>query len=137
MKIRVFGSIVFVGSLLVGTAVHTALAQAPTIVEFLWDDSIVPPTGNAPNDPGDIMVITGKPLGLMDATGCFPSGSYPVHNVVVIDPGYTRATRFANVIFHVFSANPLKPGTRLGDIHALTECFSNGSDYTRYEGTVE
>ena len=143
MKIRPLGVIVFaatlVGSLLVGQ-LPTALAQIPDTVDFaIADSDIIYPSGNPPNDPGDVVVLTGKPLGVTDAGSCGPvrGDLYPVYNVVVIDPGFgNRATRFTNV-FVVASTNPVRPGTKLGNITGVTACGVGTTSYVKYRGTVQ
>ena len=131
---------------LVAVAVSTLMPRAvfaqseiPNTVEFIISDSTIVFVTNAPNDPGDVVVFTGKPVGVTDAGACSGAGPglYPVYNVVVIDPGFAnRATRFSNVIV-ASQMDPVKPGTKLGNIQLTSACNVGTQSYTKYRGTVQ
>ena len=146
MSVR--SSLVAVGVALVGIvtiavctlAPRTVFAQATTgdTVDIAAPSADVITIAGV-NDKGDALLFTGKPIGFMDATGCAGTpGSYPVQDVVVVDPGGNRATRVTNVIV-ITQQTALKPGTRLVDVNALGPCTLAGSGvtYNRYRGTVE
>ncbi len=142
--LRGFGAGVLVASglLLVGPSLERVHAQTTTV------DFLVPETaGQAsrqscvvraalPTEPGDRVVFTGRSTTTADGGNCAPApGQYPVQDVVAIDPGGGRATRFCGVI--VLQATAVSPGTKLIDISGVAECAAGGQFYLELHGTVE
>jgi hypothetical protein len=129
---------ILTGAFLPSVVPRAVFAQA-TPIEFAVPTSIPITPTNPPTEPGDVVLVTGQPVGFTDASGCVSTaGSYPVENVVVVDPGSgNRATRMANVII-TSQTDALKPGTKLVDMTASSPCtMSGGIQYIKYRGTPQ
>jgi hypothetical protein len=116
---------------------RAVFAQVPNIVIAV--PAAEPVTIAGANDEGDVLLITGQPVGFTDGTGCVLfAGSFPVENAVVVDPGGNRATRLTNVIV-TSQQTALKPGTKLVNVNAAGPCtlVDSGVAYNRYSATVQ
>jgi len=108
----------------------TLFAQARgEVVEFLV-------TANDADDilTADVVVFTGRSLGVVSIGDCDNDGEGPLQPVVVIDPREGRPTRNIFVI-PAFREMPVRSGTRVANLQTFGSC--DGGTSVRFRGTVE
>lgn len=94
---------------------------AISTIEFI----VAPESRVTGGNGSDIGVVLGRPLGTVEGPvgDCSGPGSLPIYNVVFTHRGAVRSTEVAAVII-VEEAEPMPPGTRLGEFVALGFCTS-------------
>jgi hypothetical protein len=129
--------VMLAGTLAVVTVLSLA-ASAQTSIDFALPTDTIVTSPNPPGDPGDVLVITGRPSGTTPAEGCVgTAGTYPIQSGVVVDPGGGgRATRFSSLIV-ISQTTALDPGTKLGNITGLGACTTGGIPYNKYRATTQ
>jgi hypothetical protein len=106
---------------------------------------LIPAAANQPEpDVGpistDVLIFIGRKTTTSPGTGCAPTGSYPVQNAVLVDPGGGRSERIVGVITTAQEgggSDPLPPGTKITNIAYLADCNIGTDAYKKYSGTVE
>lgn len=117
--------------------VQTATAPCQQCVDFGIPNDIPVTATNPPTDPGDEVIITGRPSGTTSATGCVGTpGDYPMQAIAIVAPGSgSRATHVADVIL-TSQTQALNPGTRLQNITTLPGCTAGGIQYNKYRADL-
>src|SRR5687768_334464 len=93
--------------------------------------------------PGDIIIVTGRSVGLMNVGGTCGSAPVQVQSATVVDPGNTRATRITNEFLVTIiggidtspdgSYPPIAAGTRFTNPEPQGDCTgSGGQRYLKY-----
>ena len=87
---------------------------------------------------GDIVLFTGRSLGTTASFPCTvdPASMDHVQAVTVVDPGAGRAARRFDVIV-LNRAEPLRPGSRLGNLVPAGNCTPPDGKFVRFSGTLE
>jgi hypothetical protein len=131
-------------NLLIPVLVALALSPVVTVARD-WEDLregdivtfLIPLDSPQPilSPTSDTVVLTGgKVLGIV-IVGC-GTGTHAVQHYTIIDATGKRSARSGGIIA-VTIGNPIRPGTRLGQLTFDTQCSINGVEYVKYQGTVE
>ncbi len=99
----------------------------------------VPAAGPQPdvsNNRTVALVFRGGMIASTDVTGCGPPGATrPVQDAVALYPDGGSA-QITGVII-TSQADPVRPGTRVGNLTFVAFCAVAGTPYVLYEGTVQ
>ena len=119
-----------------GIAVGSTMLMIRSANAFSQVEIIVPmgtPITTGPT--GDIVIFTGRPVGLMPPGDCGFS-DLAVQNTVIVDPGGGGATRLSGVL-PTEPPMPIAPGTRVMNLTAIGLCTGgDGNVYNKYRGEV-
>ncbi len=109
------------------------LPSGTAVVVFLPTSGDVPQTLAEPKD--QIVFIGGKVVDT-DLPGCISTGSFPLQNVVLVDPGSARSGRITGAVVGS-QTEPIPPGTRVTELGTGVPCTSEGIDYLKFAGVTE
>lgn len=125
--VAIAGAIVLGGAMAFGQP----LPPGTTVIVFL------PVSGHTPlpaDAPTDVIVFTGGKVVDTALPGC-ATGTFPLQNAVLVDPGSQRSGRIVGLV--VGSTDAVPPGTRVTGFSGGIPCTSNGTGYLKYTGTTE
>ena len=119
-------------TIVVGTP---AIAQQPRF-EFLAETGIVVID---PGDAGDVVVITGRPLGSRTAGTCgaTPDTPYPLQMGVALDPRDSGRRGPRTTEFQPLEGGALRPGTRVVNVALVADCQIGDQLYQKFTGEIE
>lgn len=115
-----------------------ALNTGDTVQFLIPTASIQPEPEVGPKT--DKLLYTGGSVTTSVGTGCATTGSYPIQNAILVDPGAGRSGRIVGIITTFQTgggSEALNPGTTIVNIAFLVDCSIGADTYKKYTGTVE
>lgn len=82
------------------------------------------------------LFITGGKVLTIDTAGCTPPvAQHPVQHYTLVDPAGTLSPRSGGIV--LLTTDPVRPGTRLGQLTFTHTCEIGGVLYHYHQGTVQ